>query len=84
MTVGIFRKITDAVKNAFQGKGFLGAILPALNRVIDAGASFMSSSMNPVTAAIGSGIGAVNQSLGNLMSSVPQQGDVSDLIKFKV
>ena len=72
------------VKNAFQGKGFLGAILPALNRVIDAGASFMSHSLNPVTSAIGTGIGAVNQSLGNLMSSVPQQGEVSDLIKFKI
>ena len=84
MTVGIFRKISDLWNDALKGKGFLCALLPALNKVVDAGASFMQASANPIVSMAGTGLQAANQSLGNLMSTVPQQGDVSDLIKFKV
>ena len=84
MTVGIFRKISDMWNDALKGKGFLGAVLPALNKVVDAGAKFMQSSVNPLVSTLGTGLQAANNTLGNLMSTVPQQGDVSDLIKFKV
>ena len=84
MTVGIFRKISDLFNEALKGKGFLGSILPALNKVIDVGSSIMQASPSPLVSTLGTGIQAANTTLGNLMSTVPQQGDVSDLIKFKV
>ena len=95
MVVGIFRKISDILANALQGKGPLGALLPAIRGLISAASGVLSASGHPIA---GAGLNFANNTLGDLMnstsssSSIPTLGstelqnqtpEVSSLIKFK-